>query len=118
MRFRGFGKTRRLDPRRFSVAGQTHVNIRAVVANAVDASRVLASRHGSELIVHVPDEPVPVEMDSRRVERILRNLLGNALDHGESRPVGGTVVADEHAVAKRNILNASVSLRWYSCRTR
>ena len=29
------------------------------------------------------DEPVTVDMDSRRVERILRNLVGNALDHGE-----------------------------------
>ena len=26
-------------------------------------------------------------MDSRRVERILRNLIGNALDHGEGKPV-------------------------------
>src|ERR1700744_2529798 len=53
-------------------AGAAHLeaetsDIRAVVANAVDASRVLASRHGSELLVHVPDEPVAVEMDSRRV---------------------------------------------------
>ena len=46
-----------------------------------------------------PDEPVPVDMDSRRVERILRNLLGNALDHGDGKPVEITVAFDEHCVA-------------------
>jgi len=76
-----------------------HVDLRSVVNDAVDASRTLAMRHGSELVVHVPDEPVPVLADPRRVERILRNLLGNALDHGESRPVVVTVAADDAAVA-------------------
>ena len=38
-------------------------------------------------------------MDARRVERILRNLLGNALDHGEGRPVVVTIGRDDDAVA-------------------
>ena len=38
-------------------------------------------------------------MDARRVERILRNLLGNALDHGEGKPVVITVGCDDDAVA-------------------
>ncbi len=71
----------------------------AVVTNAVDASRALAERHGSELVVHTSDAPVRVEMDSRRVERILRNLLGNAIEHGDGRPVVITVRADEQAGA-------------------
>jgi two-component system, OmpR family, sensor histidine kinase MtrB len=69
------------------------------VTNAVDASRVLARRHGSELAVMSVDAPVPVEMDPRRVERILRNLLANALDHGEGRPVVIAVGVSEDAVA-------------------
>lgn len=40
-----------------------------------------------------------VEMDSRRVERILRNLVGNAVDHGEGRPVEISVGYDDEAVA-------------------
>jgi two-component system sensor histidine kinase MtrB len=74
-------------------------DLRAVVTNAVDASRMLALRHGSEIVVDGPRTPVRVEMDSRRVERILRNLIGNALDHGEGRAVVITVRADEHAAA-------------------
>jgi two-component system sensor histidine kinase MtrB len=49
--------------------------------------------------VRLPDEPVLVDMDARRVERILRNLLANALDHGEGRPVEVTVGCDDEAVA-------------------
>ena len=60
---------------------------------------MLAERHGSEIVLHAPAQPVPVDMDARRVERILRNLLGNALDHGEGRPVVVTIAADDHAVA-------------------
>jgi two-component system sensor histidine kinase MtrB len=75
------------------------LDLRGVVANATDASRVLAQRHGSELVLVGLEVPVPVEMDPRRVERILRNLLGNALDHGEGRPVIITVGVGEQAVA-------------------
>jgi two-component system, OmpR family, sensor histidine kinase MtrB len=74
-------------------------DMRGVVRNAVDASRVLAERQGSALVLRLPDAPVLVEMDSRRVERILRNLLGNAIDHGEGRPIEITVGHDEDAVA-------------------
>ena len=73
-------------------AGVAHLemdvtDLSAVAASAIDASQVLAQRQGSEVILHAPAQSVPVAMDARRVERILRNLLGNALDHGEGRPV-------------------------------
>jgi two-component system sensor histidine kinase MtrB len=74
-------------------------DIRGVIASTVEANRMLAGRHGSELVVNVPDSPVMVDMDSRRVERILRNLVGNALDHGEGKPVVITVGYDDDAVA-------------------
>jgi two-component system, OmpR family, sensor histidine kinase MtrB len=74
-------------------------DLRVLVTNAVDASRVLAERHGSELIVDAPRAPVRVEMDPRRVERILRNLVGNAIEHGNGWPVLITVRADDRAAA-------------------
>ncbi len=85
-------------------AGAAHldsesVDIRGVVAAGVEANRMLAERHGSEIIVHEPDVAVSVDMDSRRVERILRNLVGNALDHGEGKPVAITIRHDDDAVA-------------------
>jgi two-component system sensor histidine kinase MtrB len=75
------------------------VDLRGVVLQSVEAQRPLADRQGSEVKLDMPDTPVSVDMDSRRVERILRNLLGNALDHGEGRPIEIRVGCDENAVA-------------------
>jgi two-component system sensor histidine kinase MtrB len=75
------------------------VDIRGVVTASVEANRMLAERHDTEIVVDVPDTPIVVDMDARRVERILRNLIGNALDHGERKPVVVTADADEDAVA-------------------
>ncbi len=75
------------------------IDLRAVVRRAVDAHRTLATRHGCQVLTEMPAEPVAVEIDPRRVERILRNLLGNALDYGDGRPVVVTIGADEDAAA-------------------
>jgi two-component system sensor histidine kinase MtrB len=85
-------------------AGAAHLesepgDIRTVVASAVEATRMLAERQGSEVVIEQPEHPVLVDMDSRRVERILRNLVGNALDHGDGKPVLITVAYDRDAVA-------------------
>ncbi|MDT4910264.1 MAG: two-component system, OmpR family, sensor histidine kinase MtrB, partial [Pseudonocardiales bacterium] len=74
-------------------------DLRGVVTSTVDANRSLADRHGTEIVVRAPQRPVTADMDSRRVERILRNLVANALDHGEGRPVVITIGCDDHAVA-------------------
>src|SRR3954447_8329518 len=58
-----------------------------------------AEQAGTAMEVAVPDEPVVAEIDPRRVERILRNLVGNAVEHSEGRPVRVTLRADETAVA-------------------
>jgi two-component system, OmpR family, sensor histidine kinase MtrB len=75
------------------------IDLRAVVRRVVEAARTLANRHGCRIVTRMPNEPVPVEIDSRRVERILRNLLGNALDYGDGQPVVVTVAADDDAAA-------------------
>ncbi|MEV6928850.1 MtrAB system histidine kinase MtrB [Dactylosporangium sp. NPDC051485] len=59
----------------------------------------LAERCKVELKVVVPDEEVIAEVDPRRVERVLRNLVGNAVEHGEAKPVVVTLAADGSAVA-------------------
>jgi two-component system sensor histidine kinase MtrB len=74
-------------------------DLRGVLAASIEANRMLAERHGSEIVVREPAAPVTVDMDSRRVERILRNLIGNALDHGEGKPVEITIGYDTDAVA-------------------
>jgi len=65
----------------------------------VDAMRPLAEQHGTELRVVTPGGFTPVDMDPRRIRRILRNLIGNAIEHGEGRPIVITVDSDQDAVA-------------------
>ena len=59
----------------------------------------LAQQHGSDVRLVAPGGYSPVEMDPRRVRRIVRNLLGNAIEHGEGRPIVVTVDSDARAVA-------------------
>ena len=74
-------------------------DLRASVERAVDAHRTLAARKGTQLRIEGPAEPVVADMDSRRIERILRNLVANAIEHGEGKPVEVTVGANDTAVA-------------------
>jgi two-component system sensor histidine kinase MtrB len=45
------------------------------------------------------EKTVNIQADIRRVERIMRNLLSNALDHAEGKEVVVTIVATETEVA-------------------
>jgi len=83
----------------FAVLDAEPTDVVTVVRRAVERLDGLARRLGVEVRVHVPDTPVIAEIDPRRVERILRNLLGNAIEHGEGRPVDLTLGANETAVA-------------------
>ncbi len=75
------------------------VDVRDLVTRVADGLRPLAERRGCELVVDVPAEPCSAEIDSRRVERIVRNLVGNAIEHGEGRPVVVQVRSGADAVA-------------------
>ncbi|GAA2841003.1 hypothetical protein GCM10020220_032490 [Nonomuraea rubra] len=75
------------------------VDIRDVVLRAIGDSEALAERHGTRFELRLPNEPCVAEIDNRRVERILRNLLFNAIEHGEGRDIVVTVGADRDAVA-------------------
>jgi two-component system sensor histidine kinase MtrB len=70
-----------------------------IARRVIEATQPLAERRGSIVDLAAPETPCIAEVDSRRVERILRNLIVNAIEHGEGRPVIVRVAADEHAVA-------------------
>jgi two-component system sensor histidine kinase MtrB len=65
---------------------------------AADAEQ-LAARKGTRIDFRLPPEPCVAEVDRRRVERVLRNLLDNAVEHGEGRDVVVMVAGDRDAVA-------------------
>ncbi len=75
------------------------VDVRSIVGRVVDATEPLAERRGSLVTVTAPSTPVIADVDSRRVERILRNLLVNAIEHGEANPIDIHVGGNRSAVA-------------------
>jgi two-component system sensor histidine kinase MtrB len=76
------------------------VDLVPLVRRVVDRVGVLAERKGSVLdLSGLPAGPVVAELDHVRIERVLRNLLVNAVEHGEGRPVEISVAGDAHSVA-------------------
>jgi two-component system, OmpR family, sensor histidine kinase MtrB len=75
------------------------VDLRSTVESALDNVGHLAKDADVDLIVDVPGDQVIAAVDPRRVERILRNLIANAIDHAEHKPVRIRMVADEDTVA-------------------
>ncbi len=75
------------------------VDVCDVVRQSADIAQQLAERRGTRIEFRLPGEQCLAEMDRRRVERILRNLLCNAVEHGEGRDVVVTAATDRDAVA-------------------
>jgi len=70
-----------------------------LVEDAIEAMTTLSESKGSELRLVAPGGYFEAELDSRRIRRILQNLLGNAIDHGEGKPIVVYVDSDPDAVA-------------------
>jgi two-component system, OmpR family, sensor histidine kinase MtrB len=75
------------------------VDICNLARHAADGAQQLAERRGAKIEFRLPAEPCVAEVDRRRVERILRNLLVNAVEHGEGKDAVVTVAGDSVAVA-------------------
>src|SRR4051794_24275393 len=75
------------------------VNLTDVVRRVADVTRPLADARETRVVIRAPKTPCVAEADVRRVERIVRNLVTNAIDHAESREIVVTVAADEQSAA-------------------
>ncbi len=75
------------------------VDVRTIVLQSADVAQQLAERRGTRIEFRLPAEQCIAEVDRRRVERILRNLLVNAVEHGEDRGVVVTAAMDSAAIA-------------------
>ena len=76
-----------------------NADLRDVVDRVLAGAMGLARYKGSTITLVGAEEPVRAEMDPRRVERIVRNLITNALEHGEGRPIRIEFGANDTAIA-------------------
>jgi two-component system sensor histidine kinase MtrB len=74
-------------------------DVREVVERVVEALLPLAESRGSTIVLSMPAEPCLAQIDSRRVERIVRNLVGNAIEHGEGGRIEVRIAGSSEAVA-------------------
>ena len=81
------------------IADLEQQDLNGVVGMAIASIEPLAVSKGSKIEIELPNGPVEADMDSRRIERLLRNLLANAVEHGEGKPILVCVGADDKAVA-------------------
>jgi two-component system sensor histidine kinase MtrB len=73
-------------------------DLRDLVHRVVEANAPLAETNHTEITVHASGE-AKAEIEPRRIERIVRNLLINAIEHSEGHPIDIFIESDDAAVA-------------------
>ncbi|WP_370639237.1 MtrAB system histidine kinase MtrB [Corynebacterium sp. CNCTC7651] len=77
----------------------TRMDARGPIESAWAQTHHLAEELNVEVQFDIPDTQVEIEGDPRRIERIVRNLIANAIDHSEGNPVHVALFENEEAVA-------------------
>ena len=70
-----------------------------LVADVALTAQPLADETDTQLSIIAKGDSFTAEVDSRRIERILRNLVNNAIEHGESQPVDVILEGDDTSVS-------------------
>ncbi len=78
------------------------LDMRGVVERAVESARPLIDRRRHILDVDVPDEPVWMEADPRRLEQVVVNLLNNAAKYTDE---GGHIRVVVRSVGREMVLS-------------
>lgn len=74
-------------------------NLVALVEDCLDQLQPISHQKGSLLALEVRGGYGDIEVDAGRIRRIIVNFLGNAIDHGEGRPIVAFIDSNEDAVA-------------------
>nr|WP_033420053.1 MtrAB system histidine kinase MtrB [Nesterenkonia alba] len=82
----------------------SEVDLLELSKEVLATAKPLADRNGTPLYLVVQgqaDQPggFTAEVDRRRIDRILRNLVNNAIEHSESRPVDVVIASSPTAIA-------------------
>jgi two-component system sensor histidine kinase MtrB len=70
-----------------------------LVQRCADDLGLVAKERKTQIYVNSTEPVIMIKADIRRVERILRNLLANAIDHAEEMQIDVRIVSSDHDVA-------------------
>ena len=75
------------------------VDLVSLVQRSIEGAQPLAERNGLDIRLVTAEKTCPVDCDPRRVHRIIRNLIENAVEHGDLRGVDIRIAHNDEAVA-------------------
>ena len=75
------------------------VDLRELTRRVVEGAQPIATRKGSHIAMVLPPGPTLAEIDPRRIERVLRNLVINAVEYGEGRDIVVRIAGDDTTAA-------------------
>lgn len=75
------------------------VDLVGLVQRSIEGALPLAERNGLDIRLVTAEKTCPVDCDPRRVHRIIRNLIENAVEHGDLRGVDIRIAHNDEAVA-------------------
>jgi two-component system sensor histidine kinase MtrB len=87
-----------------------HVDLAQLTQRAISTCEPLAQRSGVRISFAAYSRPCGVQCDPRRIDRILRNLLDNAIEHADDNGVVIELAADSE-VATITVRDFGVGLR-------
>ncbi len=82
-----------------AVLESADVDLVQVCRDVIDMIQPVATRRGTVIRLRADEDPCLAQADPRRIERIIRNLVANAIDHAEGRDVIVRVNGDADGVA-------------------
>ena len=80
---------------------RSRIDLKDVVATAVETSASLIDSGGHTLSVELPSQPLPMEADATRIAQVVSNLLNNAAKY---TPQGGRIVLRAWAEGEQAVL--------------
>jgi two-component system sensor histidine kinase MtrB len=70
-----------------------------LVSNEIQAASEIAKKHSTNIVLFQTDTTNFVEGDPRRISRIIRNLLANAIEHAEEKQIEVTIKSNDLAIS-------------------
>lgn len=75
------------------------VSLVTLVKDSIEQLEEISKQQGSDIVLNVLGGYLEADVDPRRIRRIIANLLGNAIEHGEGKPIQVLIDSNEKAVA-------------------